>query len=252
MLCVVFPIKRANSYGRSNHRNVAGGVISRVLGLTFSCAVPEEPAPPLPPPPRIQPSVKRMGCAFSVREYLHSAPTSAREAATRLFGATPRGRGSSSVSRVSAMGFLTDSQLEDTMRKFEQFDKDRSGYIEQNELDGLKSLFSMKELDVGVEDGRISRAEFVAGLHRLPYELAKSQVDGHMDKLALAQRLQVEVQPIMEKFDAFDKVCARVSACACGVRFLCFPLLSLFFPRNDAHPRPCLFPFPPLQRGCAP
>ena len=101
---------------------------------------------------------------------------------------------------------MSDVQLEETMRKFEQFDKDRSGYIEQHELDGLKKLFTLKKLDIGVVDGKVSRAEFVAAVHKVPYAVAKNLVGVHMDKLALAARLQAEVNVAMDKFNSFDKV----------------------------------------------
>lgn len=100
---------------------------------------------------------------------------------------------------------ITEIALEETLRKFEQFDTNRNSYIDQSELDGLKKLFSLEELDVGVVDGKVSRAEFVAAVHKVPYSLAKSLVDAHLDKQALAMRLLSEVDDAMKKFNTFDK-----------------------------------------------
>ena len=57
------------------------------------------------------------------------------------------------------------ANLDDAMAKFAKFDTDSSGFIEANELNGLKKLFDINEIDVGVRDGKIGRAEFFAALY---------------------------------------------------------------------------------------
>lgn len=100
---------------------------------------------------------------------------------------------------------LTDAQLDAALKKFEQFDADNSGFIEAKELDGLKRLFSMEQLDVGVQDGKVSEEELVAALYHAPHEVAKSALAAYKDRRALAKRLQDEVGPAMAKFEQFDK-----------------------------------------------
>ena len=70
-----------------------------------------------------------------------------------------------------------DDCIEAELQKFKQFDKDGSGFIDANELDGLKRLFTLQELDVGVKDGKVSLAEFIAAKHQCYPRDAQAAID---------------------------------------------------------------------------
>ena len=70
-----------------------------------------------------------------------------------------------------------DDGIEADLKTFRQFDKDGSGFIEANELDGLKRLFTLEELDVGIKDGKVSMAEFMAAKYKCYPRDAQAAID---------------------------------------------------------------------------
>ena len=60
---------------------------------------------------------------------------------------------------------------------------DGSGFIDATELAGLKKLYTLDELDVGIKDGQIGQVEFIAALHScFPVE-AQAAIDRHKQKV---------------------------------------------------------------------
>ena len=60
------------------------------------------------------------------------------------------------------------------MRTFARFDKDGSGFIEANEMASLKKFFTIEEVDVNVQDGKIDKIELLAALNNCSIEEARA------------------------------------------------------------------------------
>ena len=93
------------------------------------------------------------------------------------------------------------SEVDDAMKKFNSFDKDSNGFIEANEMDGLKKLFRMSEVDVIEVDGKIDRVEFFSALMKCSPAAAQAAVQ----KWTFRQTLSQNLDEAMQKFATFDK-----------------------------------------------
>jgi len=100
-----------------------------------------------------------------------------------------------------ALAHRLEAEVASAMAKFGQLDKDGSGFIDAKEMDGLKKLFSMADLDIGVKDGKIDRAELFAGLFECSIEAASVAVD----RWKLGQQLDATIVSDLKSFSQFDK-----------------------------------------------
>lgn len=96
---------------------------------------------------------------------------------------------SAEASKAAVDFYLTRKKLlenlSDAKAKFDSLDKDKSGFIEVNELGALKKLFNVTELDVGEKDGKIGIAEFFAAL----YDCHPADVKVAMERTSVAAKL---------------------------------------------------------------
>ena len=75
----------------------------------------------------------------------------------QLFDVSPKAA-SAAIARYTIKRDI-GGKLSNVIKQFKHFDADGNGSIEEKELDGLKRMFSLQELDVGVKDGRIQLEE---------------------------------------------------------------------------------------------